>query len=143
MKEYKYKINGTVYNVTVGDIENNMAQVEVNGTPYKVEMEQTVAPIAVSTPRPSAAPRTVSGEKVIAKPTTTGGAGAIKAPLPGVVLDIKVNVGDAVNAGDTVVILEAMKMENNINADKSGVVKSISVNKGDSVLEGAELLIIG
>ena len=80
---------------------------------------------------------------MIAKPTTTGGAGAIKAPLPGVVLDIKVNVGDAVNAGDTVVILEAMKMENNINADKSGVVKSISVNKGDSVLEGAELLIIG
>ena len=143
MKEYKYKINGTVYNVTVGDIENNMTQVEVNGTPYKVEMEQTVAPVAVSTPRPSAAPRTVSGEKVIAKPTTTGGAGAIKAPLPGVVLDIKVNVGDAVNAGDTVVILEAMKMENNINADKSGVVKSISVNKGDSVLEGAELLIIG
>lgn len=143
MKEYKYKINGTVYNVTVGDIENNMAQVEVNGTPYKVEMEQTVAPVAVSTPRPSAAPRTVSGEKVIAKPTTTGGAGAIKAPLPGVVLDIKVNVGDTVNAGDTVVILEAMKMENNINADKSGVVKSISVNKGDSVLEGAELLIIG
>ena len=143
MKEYRYKINGTVYNVTVGDIENNMAQVEVNGTPYKVEMEQTVAPVAVSTPRPSAAPRTVSGEKVIAKPTTTGGAGAIKAPLPGVVLDIKVNVGDAVNAGDTVVILEAMKMENNINADKSGVVKSISVNKGDSVLEGAELLIIG
>ena len=143
MKEYKYKINGTVYNVTVGDIENNMAQVEVNGTPYKVEMEQTVAPVAVSTPRPSAAPRTVNGEKVIAKPTTTGGAGAIKAPLPGVVLDIKVNVGDAVNAGDTVVILEAMKMENNINADKSGVVKSISVNKGDSVLEGAELLIIG
>ena len=143
MKEYKYKINGTVYNVTVGDIENNMAQVEVNGTPYKVEMEQTVAPVAVSTPRPSAAPRTVSGEKVIAKPTTTGGAGAIKAPLPGVVLDIKVNVGDAVNAGDTVVILEAIKMENNINADKSGVVKSISVNKGDSVLEGAELLIIG
>lgn len=143
MKEYKYKINGTVYNVTVGDIENNMAQVEVNGTPYNVEMEQTVAPVAVSTPRPSAAPRTVSGEKVIAKPTTTGGAGAIKAPLPGVVLDIKVNVGDAVNAGDTVVILEAMKMENNINADKSGVVKSISVNKGDSVLEGAELLIIG
>ena len=128
MKEYKYKINGTVYNVTVGDIENNMAQVEVNGTPYKVEMEQTVAPVAVSTPRPSAAPRTVSGEKVIAKPTTTGGAGAIKAPLPGVVLDIKVNVGDAVNAGDTVVILEAMKMENNINGQSDGEKKRIAGN---------------
>ncbi len=66
----------------------------------------------------------------------------MKAPLPGVILDLKVNVGDTVAAGDTVVILEAMKMENNIHADKGGVVKSICVNKGDSVLEGADLLII-
>ena len=73
---------------------------------------------------------------------SAGGAGAVKAPLPGVILDLKVNVGDTVAAGDTVVILEAMKMENNIHADKGGVVKSICVNKGDSVLEGADLLII-
>lgn len=66
----------------------------------------------------------------------------MKAPLPGVILDLKVNVGDTVAAGDTVVILEAMKMENNIHTDKGGVVKSICVNKGDSVLEGADLLII-
>ena len=143
MKEYKYKINGTEYNVSVGDIENGVAKVLVNGAPYNVELEMApAAPVVKKAPRPSAAPRTESGAKVIAKPTATGGAGAIKAPLPGVVLDIKPAVGDTVKAGDTVVVLEAMKMENNINADKDGVVKSICVNRGDSVLEGADLLVI-
>lgn len=144
MKEYKYKINGTEYKVAVGDIDNNVAEVLVNGTPYKVELEQAaaVAAPAVKKAKPSAAPRTDSGAKVIAKPAASGSAGAVKAPLPGVILDIKANVGDTVNAGDTVVILEAMKMENNIHADKGGVVKSICVNKGDSVLEGADLLVI-
>ena len=65
-----------------------------------------------------------------------------KSPLPGVVNDILVNVGDTVNVGQTVLILEAMKMENNINAIKSGKVTAIKVNKGDSVLEGTELIII-
>ena len=136
MKEYKYKINGQEYKVAVGDIENNIAEVSVNGTTYKVELEQAAAPApVVKSVKPAAAPRTEAGTKV-------GGAGAVKAPLPGVILDLKVNVGDTVAAGDTVVILEAMKMENNIHADKGGVVKSICVNKGDSVLEGADLLII-
>lgn len=145
MKEYKYKINGTEYNVAVGDIENNVAQVTVNGAAYKVELEQTAAPApaAVAKPKPSAAPRTESGSKVIAKPTVAGAGGSVKAPLPGVILDIAVNVGDTVKVGDTVIVLEAMKMENNIHADKAGVIKSICVNKGDSVLEGADLLIIG
>lgn len=139
MKEYKYKINGQEYKVAVGDIENNIAEVSVNGTTYKVELEQAAAPApVVKSVKPAAAPRTEAGTKVVAKPA----AGAVKAPLPGVILDLKVNVGDTVAAGDTVVILEAMKMENNIHADKGGVVKSICVNKGDSVLEGADLLII-
>ena len=138
MKEYKYKINGQEYKVAVGDIENNIAEVSVNGTTYKVELEQAAAPApVVKSVKPAAAPRTEAGTKVVA-----GGAGAVKAPLPGVILDLKVNVGDTVAAGDTVVILEAMKMENNIHTDKGGVVKSICVNKGDSVLEGADLLII-
>ena len=128
MKEYKYKINGTEYKVAVGDIENNVAQVYVNGAPYKVELEQNVA--------------TESGEKVITKPASTGGAGAVKAPLPGVIIDVTVKVGDTIKNGDTVVILEAMKMENNIHTDRDGVVKSIEVSKGDSVLEGAVLLTI-
>lgn len=143
MKEYKYKINGSLYKVAVGDIENNVAEVFVNGAPYKVEIQQEVpAAVAKVKAKPSAAPRKETGEKVISRPAANTSAGAIKAPLPGVILDIKVKVGDTVKPGDTVVILEAMKMENNINSDKAGVVKSISVNKGDSVLESADLIVI-
>lgn len=141
MKEYKYKINGTEYKVTVGDIENNTTQVLVNGTPYKVELEQNI-PAVAKRPRPTAAPRTETGSKIISKPETANVAGSVNAPLPGVIVDITVKVGDTVKIGDTVVILEAMKMENNIHSDKEGVVKSINVNKGDSVLEGASLLTI-
>ena len=135
MKEYKYKINGNLYKVSVGEIEKNIAHVEVNGTVYNVEMEEA-APVKVSAPKPSSAPRTATGEPVISKPTSvSSGADAVKSPLPGVVNDILVNVGDTVNVGQTVLILEAMKMENNINAIKSGKVTAIKVNKGDAVLE--------
>ena len=128
MKEYKYKINGNSYKVTIGDIEDNIAHVEVNGTHYKVEMEK----------QPKTAPPTQ-----VVKPTapSTGKSG-VKSPLPGVILDIKVNVGDTVKKGQTIIILEAMKMENNINADKDGKITAINVNKGDSVLEGNDLVII-
>lgn len=144
MKEYKYKINGNNYTVTVGDIDDNIAQVEVNGVPYKVELEKKAASSVkvASAPRPAAAPRTASGEKVIAKPAAGGGAGAVKAPLPGVVLSIPVKVGDAVKASDTVVVLEAMKMENAIHAGRDGKIASISVSAGDSVLEGTVLVTI-
>lgn len=144
MKEYKYKINGNLYKVAVGDIDGNVAQVEVNGVPYKVELEeQTASKVkAVSAPRPTAAPRTASGEKVIAKPAATGTGAAVKAPLPGVVLSIPVKVGDMVKASDTVVMLEAMKMENAIHAGRDGKVASINVAAGDSVLEGAVLITI-
>ncbi len=144
MKEYKYKINGNLYKVAVGDIDGNVAQVEVNGVPYKVELEeQTASKVkAVSAPRPTAAPRTASGEKVIAKPAATGTGAAVKAPLPGVVLSIPVKVGDMVKASDTVVMLEAMKMENAIHAGRDGKVASINVAAGESVLEGAVLITI-
>lgn len=143
MKEYKYKINGNEYKVTVGDIDGNMANIEVNGTPYKVEIEERqvkkVTPVAAV--KSAAAPAAPAVK--VAKPASaaTGGE-VVKSPLPGVVNDIKVKVGDSVKTGQVVVILEAMKMENNINASKDGVVKSILVNKGDSVLEGTDLLVI-
>jgi len=143
MKQYKYKINGNLYNVTVNDIEDNVAHVEVNGTPFKVELDKPIkaAPRPVS--RPAAAPKPATGAPVVAPPTSGGGSkSAVKSPLPGVILDIKVKEGDIVKKGQVVIILEAMKMENNINADKDGKVTSISVNKGDSVLEGADLVII-
>ncbi len=143
MKDYKYKINGNDYKVSIGDIENNIAQVEVNGVPFKVEIQETkAASVTVKTVKPAAAPRTETGAKVISKPAATGGQTAIKSPLPGVIVDIKVKVGDTVAADTVVAILEAMKMENNINAGKAGVVKAISVNKGDSVLEGTDILVI-
>ena len=140
MKEYKYKINGNQYTVTVGDIEDNMAQVEVNGTPYKVELDK---PIKVA-PKPIARPAQVSAPVVAApKPKSGGGAaGAVKSPLPGVILQVKVKEGDMVNKGDTLLILEAMKMENNIAADHDGKVVSIKVANGESVLEGADLVVI-
>ncbi len=144
MKEYKYKINGNVYKVAVGDIDDNIAQVEVNGVPYKVELERAkgAAPVKVSAPKAAAAPRTSTGEKVISKPAANGGGAAVVAPLPGVVLSIPVKVGDTVKASDTVLLLEAMKMENAIHASRDGRVASIAVNPGDSVLEGAVLLTI-
>lgn len=143
MKEYKYKINGNDYKVSIGDIENSIAQVEVNGVPYKVELEEKkAAPVVIKSVKPSQAPRTSTGAKVISKPAVQAGQSAVKAPLPGVIIDIKVKVGDTVEPSTVVAILEAMKMENNINAGKSGVVKAINVNKGDSVLEGNDIIII-
>lgn len=144
MKEYKYKINGNPYKVAIGDIEDNVARVEVNGVAYRVEIEASKAAAvkSVQAPRPSAAPRTATGEKVIAKPAVAGSAKAVKAPLPGVVLSIPVKVGQQVKAADTVLLLEAMKMENAIHADADGTVKEILVNAGDSVLEGNPLIVI-
>lgn len=142
MKEYKYKINGNTYNVVVGDIEDNVAQVEVNGMPYKVELSQEAKPI-VTAPKPAAAPRTESGEKIIAKkPATPANGYVVKAPLPGTILKIDVKVGDQVKAADTVLILEAMKMENAIHAERDGVIASIEVKQGDVVQDGAPLLTI-
>ena len=140
MKEYKYKINGNVYKVAIGDIEDNIAHVEVNGTPYKVEMEKApkvvVKPVTrPTTPAPAPTP-------VVKPAAPSTGKSGVKSPLPGVILDIKVNVGDTVKKGQTIIILEAMKMENNINADKDGKITAINVSKGDSVLEGNDLVII-
>ena len=143
MKEYKYKINGTEYTVAVGDLEDNQVQVEVNGTVYHVEVpEKAVSKVKVaSSHRPAAAPRKADGEKVIqkAQPASAGGY-QIKAPLPGTVLSIPVKVGDVVKAADTVLVLEAMKMENAIHAGRDGKIASINVNPGDAVPDGGLLI---
>lgn len=145
MKEYKYKINGNSYTVTIGDIEENIAHVEVNGTPYNVQMEKAPKAAAKPVVRPVTNPTAPAQAPVtpIARPAalSTGKSG-VKSPLPGVILEIKVKVGDVVKKGQTIIILEAMKMENNINADKDGKITAINVNKGDSVLEGNDLVII-
>ena len=142
MKQYKYKINGNLYNVTVNDIEENIARVEVNGTPYTVEIDKPVKAAPKPVTRPASAPKTSTGAPVVARPAATSSKSGIKSPLPDVILDIKVKEGDTVKKGQLIAILEAMKMENNINADKDGVVSAVKVNKGDSVLEGTDLIII-
>ena len=142
MKQYKYKINGNLYNVTVNDIEENIARVEVNGTPYTVEIDKPVKAAPKPVTRPASAPKTSTGAPVVARPAATSSKSGIKSPLPGIILDIKVKEGDTVKKGQLIAILEAMKMENNINADKDGVVSAVKVNKGDSVLEGTDLIII-
>ena len=154
MKEYKYSINGNEYTVAVIDLDGNTAAVEVNGTSYKVDIlgeelnitprpaAKPAAPVAAAPQPQAAAPAPVEQPAApAAKPAGNGK--PILSPLPGVILDLKVNVGDQVKAGQTVAVLEAMKMENNINAEHDGVVTAIKVNKGDSILEGAEILLIG
>ena len=93
--------------------------------------------------RPVQAPTTASGAPVVSRPATSGAAGAVKSPLPGVILSVDCKVGDTVKRGQKILVLEAMKMENNINADRDGKIVEIKVNKGDSVLEGADLVVIG
>ncbi|MCR4853613.1 MAG: biotin/lipoyl-binding protein [Prevotella sp.] len=142
MKEYKYIINGTEYNVQIGDIVENIANVTVNGEDFKVEMEKEPEPekkkvvVKTGAAKVEAAPT----EKAAAGPVNTNN--ALKAPLPGVITDIKVAVGDEVKAGDTVVVLEAMKMANNLDATKGGKVTAVLVNVGDSVMEDTPLVVI-
>ena len=138
MKSFKYTINGNIYKVVVNNIEDNIAEVEVNGTPYKVEMNKPVKKQVVTIKRPAQAAVTP-----ITRPTpTSSGPGSLRSPLPGTILEITCKVGDSVKKGQKLLVLEAMKMENSINADRDGVIKEIKVNKGDSVLEGADLVVI-
>ena len=151
MKEYKYKINGMKFTVAVGDIVDNEAEVEVNGVPYKVEIDRPAASKVNKKPALSQSGKTNTGaqlneNKVTSKPAATpktNNPGAIKSPLPGTIMSIAVAVGDEVTIGQKVAVLEAMKMENNIDSDRAGVVKSIKVNRGDSVLEGDVLITLG
>lgn len=146
MKEYKIKINGNDYNVAIDEAEGNTAKVEVNGTPFSVEFERPIAkPKAVNQVKRPAPAAAAPAAAPVAKPAAVSAAGGnvISSPLPGVVLSINKQVGDAVKKGETVLVLEAMKMENAIEATCDGTVKEIKVQKGDSVLEGAALIVIG
>ncbi|EJU16891.1 MAG: biotin/lipoyl-binding protein [Porphyromonadaceae bacterium] len=161
MKEYKYKINGNEYSVAIIDLEGDKAAVEVNGVSYQVDIltegytapapRPAAKPAAAPAPAPAAAPaapapapQPIAPAAPAAEPAAPAGKGtAVQSPLPGVILDIKVAVGDQVKAGQTVAILEAMKMENNINAECDGVITAIKVSKGDNILEGSDIVIIG
>ena len=136
MKKFKFKIGGNEYGVHIKSIDENIAQIEVNGTPYEVELEREEK--ASKTPKlvRKVIPR--NEEKIEKK--EGGSASPLKAPLPGKIMKINVSKGDIVKKGDVVLVMEAMKMENNVIATKDGVIEVIKVQPGDSVLEGDVLI---
>lgn len=142
MKEYKYTINGNKYEVAINSINDNIANVVVNGEEYEVQMEKEPEPVKKKVVvRPVAQPEA----ETASAPTSTNKVdmnNAVKSPLPGVITEIKVKVGDEVKAGDTVVVLEAMKMANNLDAEKSGKVTAVLVKEGESVMEDTPLVVI-
>lgn len=156
MGKYNFRINGHDYQVDVNSVEGGIADVTVNGTDYKVELADAVPAPAQQAARPAPqatftaapAPQTTAQATQTAAQTATASAPlgkgeVVTAPLPGVILDIKVKVGDVVKSGQTVAVLEAMKMENEIEATASGTVTAVNAGKGDSVLEGAAIITIG
>lgn len=137
MKQFKFTIHGNDYTVDIQGIEENIAKLEVNGTPYEVELHRKI--------KTSKTPTIVrSPEREPAKPEITkrdrGDAHPISAPLPGNILEIKVKPGDIIKKGQLLMIMEAMKMENQVLADRAGVVEHIDVHVGDAVLQGDILI---
>ncbi len=137
MKKFKFSVAGNKYDVEIKDFEDSIATIEVNGTSYEVEVHQEVK----RTKTPKLVRKEVTrqpGEGAV--PNKATGAGAIKAPLPGNISKINVKVGDEVKKGDILLVMEAMKMENNISAEKDGVVKEIKVELGAAVLQNDILI---
>ena len=132
----QYRINGTDYNVEINSYSGSKAEVTVNGVVYEVEIGSNDTPAPVCKPAPVAvAPAQIVSDSEEARP--------ICSPLPGVIIGVKVNVGDTVKAGQEIAVLEAMKMENSIEAEHAGTVTAVHVSKGDSILEGAPIVTIG
>ena len=144
MKNYKLKINGNDYNVDINEVEGQEIKLNVNGEAYVVTVDQEIKQQKpTSAPRPVASPVAPAAGGSVQKSNAPVAGSKVSTPLPGTILDVFVNVGDTVKSGQTVVLLEAMKMENNIEADCEGTVKEVKVRKGDSVLEGDILVVIG
>ena len=151
MNKYQYKVQGVDYEVEIEEVEGNIAKVNVNGIPFEVELQKpinaakhpTMTRPKVEAPK-AAAPTPPPAPAAPAQPAAPVGAGTpIKAPLPGTVTEVKVQVGQQVNVGDVVLVLEAMKMQNNIESEYAGTVTAINTKPGESVMEGSVLLTIG
>ena len=138
MKKYKFTIRGHEYDVHLKDIEDNIAEVDVNGTIYEVQIHGEIK--TSKTPKLIRRPvEQKPGEGQIRK-SESSGKHKITAPLPGTILKINVAVGDIISEGQNVVVMEAMKMENQVKSAKGGEVTSIKVNVGESVLQDDVLL---
>ena len=151
---YKIAVGDSKFDIEVGEIQAGMAEVAVNGKIYQVNIENfaEVAPARGVQPRKTmkAAPRTADSSAphpaipaAAAVSPAPAGEGMVVAPIPGLILQIKVKVGDVVNAGQVVAILEAMKMENNISSNISGTVTGIRAGEGSQVTTGDVIMVIG
>ena len=162
MKQYRYTINGHPYEVTIHSADEEMAEVEVNGHRYSVRLsDETASEPAkrtskrIPTPDPepavaaSEAPASVTPEErpeapaPKSQPKRPAGGREVIAPLPGLIREVLVAEGEQVKKGQKIMVLEAMKMENEINADSDGTITSLLVAKGDSVQGGDPLATIG
>ena len=153
MKTYQYKVKGVDYEVEIAEVEGNIAKVNVNGIPFEVELQKpinaakhpTMNKPKVDAPKPAtavSAPAAPVAQQPSAAPAAAASGHVVKAPLPGTITDVKVQIGQPVGVGDVVLVLEAMKMQNNIESEYAGKVQSIQVKQGDTVMEGSVLLTI-
>ena len=141
MRKYKFTIRGDEYDVHIKSMEDSIAEIEVNGTTYEVEIKtevkKTKTPTLVRKPVEK-----LPGEGMIKKTVSTGNY-LVKAPLPGTIFKMNVKEGDTVKNGQSLLVMEAMKMENQVLSEKDGVVKNIKVKEGDAVLQDDVLIEIG
>ncbi|MBP1839226.1 biotin/lipoyl-containing protein [Formosa algae] len=139
MKNFTFNINENSYSVRIVSQENNIIDLEVNGTKYSVKMKEELKTVKTPTlvrTASKAAPEPVK----IKNPSSGSGSVKITAPIPGIILSLNVKVGYTVKPGDLLLVLEAMKMENNITSDKSGVVSAINVSVGQQVLQSEVMI---
>ena len=139
MKEIKLDINGKEYTVKIEEFGSKEATLEVNGKKYVVGLKDLGKELNLGSVREIVTPLATS-DPIVSTPKTnvasTGGSGEVLSPLPGLILNVMVNVGDKVTNGQNIMIMEAMKMENDVVATKDGVIKTINVKNGDNISEG-------
>jgi len=136
MKEFKFIIDGHKFSTTVNELEGNMAEVTVNGTSFKVQIEKDQP--AAAAPRPSAQ-QVVSSAQQAAAPAA-GGVQVVKSPLPGSIIKVNIKVGDTVKVGDELLTMESMKMENSVKSEFAGVVKAVYAEPGKNVMQEDKLV---
>lgn len=140
MKKFKFTIHGNPYEVEILGFEENTAKIEVNGTLYEVEVNKEIkmgkTPTLVRAATPTPTPRETRIQKNITRTTNI----SIKAPLPGTIIQVLVKPGDKITIGQKLLTMEAMKMENNVVAEKDGTVAAVKVKPGDNVMQNDVLV---
>ena len=135
MKKFEFTIRGNSYSVKVKSLEDSIAMLEVNGSEYEVKLQKeiktTKTPKLVRSAPPPTAPKSLAPATALSH---------VVSPLPGVITKVLVKEGDTVKVGDNLLMLEAMKMENNILAEKAGQIVNVKVKEGESVMQGDKLM---